>query len=80
MDIAKRIALWVGLAIIAIVKLPFTLSSLITTGVEHFLLWLGGIVIGRLGDEDVREVWNFAMDVNIECNNGLINTFEDMKL
>jgi hypothetical protein len=80
MDKLKRTMTWVGIAVIAIVKLPFTVSSFITTGIEYFLLWLASIMCGKCGDPDVREVWNYAMDGSISGFEACAEIIEDMKL
>lgn len=80
MDKLKRTMTWVGIAMIAIVKLPFTVSSFITTGIEYFLIWLAGIMFRKCGNPDDREIWNLAMDANISGFEAWTEIVEDMKL
>jgi hypothetical protein len=80
MAIAKRIAMWVGIVMIMIVKLPFTVLSFIATGIEYFLIRLAGIVFGKYGGRNEHEMYNYAMDANIECLDAWDELLNDMKL
>lgn len=76
----KSVMAWIGIFAIGIVKLPFTLLSLVSTGIEVALVFLMRTVIGWLGSEDDVEVYNEAMDAAGESLSNMSELFYEMKL
>lgn len=76
----KSVMARIGICAIGIVKLPFTLLSLVSTGIEVALVFLMRTVIGWLGSEDDVEVYNEAMDAARKSLSNTSELFYEMKL
>jgi hypothetical protein len=71
---------WHGFYAIGIVKLPFTLLSMVSTLIEIALVYLMRTVIGWLGSEDDVETFNEVMDAAGESSESVAELYEYMKL
>lgn len=76
----KSIMAWIGFYAIGIVKLPFTLLSMISTLIEIALVYLMRTAIGWLGSEDDVETFNEVMDAAGESSESVAELYEHMKL
>ena len=77
---SKSVMAWIGFYAIGIVKLPFTLLSMISTLIEIALVYLMRTVIGWLGSETDAETFNEVMDGAGECSASVAELYDYMKL